>query len=137
MKFPENIIEVFYTVDIDTHDPQEALQPLQSHSIQELDEVGKSYQHVKVPEDGFHLALDTNYRRIFALFSNPYGLVFGPKIGEQVLHTTTENIYQYTLIRLPSLPKDQPPHHYKGYSYVQNMVPFLRLCMGYITGVSG
>jgi len=113
LRFLENIIEVFFTIDIDTHDPQEVLRPLQSCSIPELDEVGASYEQVEVPEDGFYLALDTNYQRIFALFSNPYSLVFGTEIGQQVRHTTTENIHRYTLIQPPSLPHDQAPHHYK------------------------
>ena len=95
------------------------LRPLQSCSIPELEEIGASYEHVKVPEDGFYLALDTNYRRIFALFSNPYGLVFGPKIGEQVLHTTTENIHQYSLIQPPRLPKNKRHHDHQEW---------LRLC---------
>ena len=55
----------------------------------------------------FYVALDKNYERIFALFTNPYGLIFGPEIGEHVLQTTTDNIHQYTLIQPPTLPKNK------------------------------
>ena len=115
MEFTENIIEVFFKIDIDTHDPKKAFGLLESCSIPELDEIGASYQHVEIPEGAFYLAVDTNYRRIFALFSNPYSLVFGPKIGNHVLQTTMENIHQYTRIQPPSLPKPelQTHHDYK------------------------
>ncbi|PUU72424.1 hypothetical protein B9Z19DRAFT_681893, partial [Tuber borchii] len=92
---------------MDTHDPQKVLQPLQSCSIPKLDEIGGTYEHIEVPEGAFYLALDTKYRRIFALFSSPFNLVFPPNIGKHVLQTTTQNIHQYTQLRPPSLPADR------------------------------
>ncbi|PUU72423.1 hypothetical protein B9Z19DRAFT_1169624 [Tuber borchii] len=109
----ENIIEVFFGIDINTHDPTILLEPLQSCSISELDQIGSTYQNIEIAEGSFYLALDTNYQRIFAHFSNPCSLVFGPEIGQCVLETTMKNINQYTQIQPPSLPKVQVNYDYQ------------------------
>jgi len=99
-----NILEVFFDLDITKHDPGPELQQLKKLSPDEIQNESESFQHIEVPHGAFYLALDMNFHRIFVLFSDPYPLVFGEKVGKEVLRTTETNITNYTLVEPPEVP---------------------------------
>ena len=120
---PGNIIEVFFDINLNTHNPKETLSELRKLSPDHWDAKGSEYTQISVPEGGLYVALDTNYRRMFVLFSNPFSYIYGEEDGPSVPKRVYENIRSYSQMEPPNLPRDirhynfekwllQNPQHY-------------------------
>ena len=104
---------MFFDIDITTHNPRPELQRLKKLSLEEIQEESEHFQQIQVPNGAFYLGLDTNFQRIFVLFSNPFPLVYGEEVGKEVLDTTETNIINYTLVEPPQIPLDARHKEYE------------------------
>jgi hypothetical protein len=106
--FSGNIIEVFFNVNTEGKRPPVSLP---RGTLDDIEELGTPFEQVKV-NNGFYVALDTNYRRIFVLFGRGLQLVYGDRIGDHITEATTYNMEEYAMVYPPQIPRDSRHREY-------------------------
>ncbi|KAG0131239.1 hypothetical protein HOY82DRAFT_338786 [Tuber indicum] len=109
----DDIVEVFFKIDIDTYTPQTKLFGLQNLTLSDVESTSEHYLPIHVSSGGFYLALDCNFRRLFVLFSDPYSLLYGPEVGKRVQNQVRENVTDYASVQPPGVPTSKRHSKYE------------------------
>ncbi|KAG0634627.1 hypothetical protein HOY80DRAFT_1059561 [Tuber brumale] len=80
-----NTIEVFFGID----SYRKRIPPIPAMgTLQDTEAFGSGFDRIDVGKNGFHVALDSNYEKIFVMFGAGLKLVYGEEIGDYVKKAT-------------------------------------------------